>query len=56
MARLSRCDLMVATAGVMIPQTAFATDPVIPEATIAARKNAKAIPKKVNRLYNLAQP
>ncbi|HEX4176910.1 MAG TPA: hypothetical protein VHY57_00665, partial [Rhizomicrobium sp.] len=53
MARLSRRDLMMAAAGIMIPSTAFATDPAIPEATIAARKNAAVVPKKVNRLYNL---
>ena len=53
MAGLSRRDLMAAAAGVMIPSAAFATDPVIPEATIAARKNAPVVPKKVNKLYNL---
>ena len=37
----------------LIPGTAFAADPEIPAATIAARKNAPIIPKKVNRLYNL---
>jgi hypothetical protein len=49
MARLSRRDLMVAAAGTMIPTAAFATDPVIPQATIAARKNAPVVPKKASR-------
>jgi len=44
----------VGAAGVMIPTAAFATDPVIPEATIAARKGAPVVPKNVNKLYNLA--
>ena len=34
-------------------RVAFAADPVIPAATIAARRNAPVIPKKVNRLFNL---
>lgn len=42
----------LATGGAMIPQIAFAADPVIPEATIAARKSAPIIAKKVNRLFN----
>jgi hypothetical protein len=54
MAGLSRRDLMLAAAGTMLPTAAFATDPVIPEVTIAARKNAPIVSKKVNRLYNLA--
>src|SRR3984957_6154214 len=53
MAGLSRRDLMGADAGGIIPGAAFATDPVIAEATIAARKTAPVIPKKVNRLFNL---
>jgi hypothetical protein len=54
MLEFSRRALMAAAAGAIIPLPAFATDPVIPEATITARKNAPIVPKKVNRLYNLA--
>lgn len=37
-----------------LPATpAFAADPVIPAATIAARRNAPVIARKVNRLFNL---
>ena len=51
---LSRRQLLVTTgAATLIPASAFAADPVIPAATIAARTNAPVIPKKVNRLYNL---
>jgi hypothetical protein len=42
----------LAAGGALMPQSAFAADPVIPDATIAARKNAPAIAKKVNRLFN----
>jgi hypothetical protein len=45
------CSAMAA-GGTLIPQMAFAADPVIPEATIAARKSATVIAKKVNRLFN----
>ena len=41
-----------ATGGLLIPDIAFAANPVIPEATIAARGTAPVIPKKVNRLFN----
>jgi len=51
---LSRRRLLVTTgAAALVPTSAFAADPVIPAATIAARANAPVIPKKVNRLYNL---
>ena len=55
MGEFSRRDVMAsaAVAAVMLPGGAFAADPVIPEATIAARKNAPVVPKKVNKLYNL---
>ena len=56
MEKLSRRDAMAglaATASVMVPKNAFAADPVIAPATIAARQNAPVVPKKVNRLYNL---
>jgi hypothetical protein len=36
----------------LTPDSAFAANPVIPPATIAARKNAPIIPKKVNKLFN----
>lgn len=36
----------------MLPAEAFAANPVIPEATIAARKSAPVIPKRVNKLFN----
>lgn len=49
-----RREMMVlASMGALIPELAFAADPVIPETTIAARKNAPVISKKVNRLFNL---
>jgi hypothetical protein len=56
METFSRRDAMagLAAAGVLVPGTAFATDPVIPAATIAARQSAPVVSKKVNRLYNLA--
>src|SRR5258708_36260043 len=56
METFSRRDTMagLAAAGVLIPGMAFASDPPIPAATIAARQNAPVVPKKVNRLYNLA--
>lgn len=56
MEEFSRRDAMagMAAAGVLFSTSAFGANPVIPEATIAARKNAPVIPKKVNRLYNLA--
>jgi len=55
MEEFSRRDAMagMAAAGVLFSTPAFAANPVIPEATIAARKNAPVIPKKVNKLYNL---
>jgi hypothetical protein len=55
MEEFSRRDAMagMAAAGVLFSTQAFGANPVIPEATIAARKNAPVIPKKVNRLYNL---
>ncbi len=55
MGEFSRRDVMAAAAvaTVMLPGRAFAADPVIPQATIAARKNAPVVPKKVNKLYNL---
>ena len=40
-------------ASVVFSAPAFAANPVIPEATIAARKNAPVVHKKVNKLYNL---
>jgi hypothetical protein len=50
----SRREMMaLTTAGVALPQIAFAADPVIPAATIAARQNAPVIKKTVNKLYNL---
>src|SRR5690242_19125444 len=55
MEEFSRRELMVAmtAAGILLPSAAFATDPVIPQTTIDARKNAPVVSKKVNRLYNL---
>jgi hypothetical protein len=55
MESFSRRDLMagMAASGVLIPDFAFAADPVIPAATIAARQNAPVISRKVNKLYNL---
>lgn len=51
---LSRRKMLVTTgAATLVPASAFAADPVIPAATIAARANAPVIPKTVNRLYNL---
>ena len=51
----SRREVMaaMAAAGVVLPGPAFAANPDIPQATLAARKNAPVIAKKVNRLYNL---
>ena len=48
---------VLATAGAsgalaMVPGMAFAADPMIPPATIAAREGAPIIPKKVNKLFN----
>ncbi|MBN9588808.1 MAG: hypothetical protein J0G99_07350 [Alphaproteobacteria bacterium] len=48
--------MAVAGAGMALPaftRVAIAADPVIPAATIAARRNAPVVPKKVNRLFNL---
>ena len=45
--------LALAAMGAVIPEFAFAADPVIAPATIAARQNAPVVPKKVNKLYNL---
>ena len=55
MEQFSRRDAMagMTAAGVLFSAPAFAANPVIPEATIAARKHAPVIPKKVNQLYNL---
>jgi hypothetical protein len=55
MEKFSRRDLLagMAAAGVLIPELAFAADPVIPPATIAARQNAPVISRTVNKLYNL---
>ncbi len=54
MGKFSRRGMMTGmAAGIAIPQSAWAADPVIPAATIAARTNAPVIPKKVNKLYNL---
>src|SRR6478752_2874107 len=59
MGEFSRRDALagMAAAGagltVLFSAPAFAANPVIPEATIAARKNAPVIARKVNRLYNL---
>jgi streptogramin lyase len=57
MEEFSRRDAMAgmaaASVSVLFSTPAFAANPVIPEATIAARKNAPVIPKKVNKLYNL---
>ena len=56
MPHLSRRTMLtcstLAAGGVLIPRNAFAADPVIPEATIAARKSAPVIAKRVNRLFN----
>jgi outer membrane protein assembly factor BamB len=49
-----RREMMVLAAmGALIPEFAFAADPVIPADTIAAHQNAPVVPKKVNKLYNL---
>ncbi len=54
MGEFSRRAMLAGTAaGLAMPSTAFAADPVIPAATIAARQNAPVIAKKVNKLYNL---
>ena len=59
MEEFSRRDAMAGMAAVsvgfnvLLSTPAFAANPVIPEATIAARKNAPVVPKKVNKLYNL---
>ena len=42
----------LAACGTLIPSLAFAANPVIPEAIIAARQNAPVIAKKVNQLFN----
>ena len=54
----NRRDMLVLTGlgaatAAAFPEIAFAADPVIPPATIAARQNAPVISKKVNKLYNL---
>jgi sugar lactone lactonase YvrE len=41
-----------AGAAAFVPGLAYADDPVIPGATIAAREGAPIIPKKVNKLFN----
>jgi hypothetical protein len=55
MDKFSRRDVVVGmtAASVLLPAPAFAANPVIPQATLDARKNAPVIPKKVNKLYNL---
>ena len=54
MGEFSRRTMLAGTAaGIAMPGSVFAADPIIPAATIAARKNATVIPKKVNKLYNL---
>ena len=55
MEQFSRRDAMagMTAAGVLFSAPAFAANPVIPEATIAARKHAPVVPMKVNQLYNL---
>ena len=51
MGQFSRREMMAgAAAGLAIPGIAYAADPVIPEATIAARKNAPVIKKAVNKI------
>ena len=57
---MEECSRRAAMAGMasvgvsaLFSAPAFAANPVIPEATLAARKNAPVIAKKVNRLYNL---
>ena len=55
MGAFSRRDVMMGmtATGLLLPMPAFAANPVIPQATMDARKNAPVIPKKVNKLYNL---
>jgi hypothetical protein len=55
MEEFSRRGVMAgaAAAAVLLPGQTWAADPVIPQATLDARKNAPVIAKKVNRLYNL---
>ncbi|HKU55349.1 MAG TPA: hypothetical protein VJP60_08280 [Rhizomicrobium sp.] len=55
MEEFSRRELTMGltAAGLLAPSAAFAANPVIPQATIAARASAPVVPKKVNRLYNL---
>jgi hypothetical protein len=56
MPQLSRRTMLTCSAlaagGALMPRRAFAADPVIPQATIAARKTAPVIAKTVNRLFN----
>ena len=58
MQAFSRRDLLAASAlavpAALSARAAFAADPVIPDATVAARQAAPVIPRTVNRLYNLA--
>lgn len=50
---VSRRQLLATGAAcALLPAEAFAANPVIPEATIAARKNAPVIAKTVNKLFN----
>ena len=50
---VSRRQLLATGAAcALLPAEAFAANPVIPEATIAARTNAPVIAKTVNRLFN----
>lgn len=51
--QVSRRQLLATGAAcIMLPAEAFAANPVIPDATIAARKNAPVIAKTVNKLFN----
>lgn len=50
---VSRRQLLATGAAcALLPAEAFAANPVIPEATIAARKSAPVIAKTVNKLFN----
>jgi len=51
--RNAMAGMAAAGVSVVFSAPAFAANPVIPEATIAARKNAPVVRKKVNKLYNL---
>lgn len=51
--RNAMAGMAAAGVSVVFSAPAFAANPVIPEATIAARINAPVVRKKVNKLYNL---